>query len=130
MNLLEAGILTAVISLVGGVISAVLSRIGKGEEVAAKQAADLMEAQGARISALETRQDSLERKLDEVRADLRDETARSTLLHRALDSALRLLRGLRDWIDAGAVLPAPPGNLDDLEVALAESARPRRPPDD
>lgn len=102
--------------------------LGKKEEIAVEQTQALLTAQGSRISTLKVRTDSLEERLNRVNKDLSEERRRSTRLARALEAAVTMLRALRTWIEAGHQPSEPTVDLASLEEALAEAARPRRPP--
>ena len=130
MTQLDSTIIAGAVSALGVVIAAWLTLRGKREETAQERAAHLIDSQGRRMEAMEARQDRMQRDIDELRSELSQANRLVDVLARALESAVRTIREVRDWIDGGTLPPPPRLEVEWLEHALAEAARPRRPPED
>ena len=127
---IDSTIIAGALSALGVVVSAWLALRGKSEESAQTHAVALIDSMSKRLEATEARQDTMQDDIDDLRAELHQARRLADLLTRALDDAVRMLHEVRDWIDGGSTPPPPRLEVEWLEHALAEAARPRRPPED
>lgn len=122
-------IIVAIISLIGGVLVAIVGWVSRKDETTATASETLIKGQSDRIDKLEGRLDTVEAALQDTRAELQAIQSHAGDLRDALRRALAWIAEVMEHLASpDTISPPPPPDVEAWQSLIDSPPRARNPP--